>query len=550
MTAPLDARGVLGVEPPKNGLMDCGYELFGWQPAAHHVIWYQWLQKLVNRELPEGRLLIVAPPGHAKTNVGAIAFGSYYVGHNPYDHLLSFSATGGLSLKTSMAVRGVVENSPVWREMFPAVRPDYTRGWSANSWFVQRPLAPGDKDPTFFATSVNSSAVLGSRGDLLIFDDVSTQENTATRYRREKVKEWIEQTAMSRATPDAIMLCIMTRWHTDDMAGYFAREHGFVEVLMPANGYWEHVDNPRLATMDGEPLWPEHMTAENLDRQKRIQGPYKYTAMFQGNPTAVEGAILQESDFGPFYVPHATAAGQRALVEHHRALLPPYDAVVRWDGSVIALTGRYMFADTAFSDKDDADFTVFATWGLGLDRKAYLLDVWRRRISATDLYDEFLAYWHEHRPDLAVIEEKASGIQLAQDLQRKTAIPITTVKPTMSKEERLRAQSHVVRGAFSVPDPEQVDGEWVAEFLAEHAEFPRGSYDDQVDTTSMAAEYLRYQLEFWEHEESDLVYQIPDQVFQRGRQPEPPEQRADLYVANGPSGPVSRWGERPEGFTR
>ena len=545
MTTAVDARNVLGIDPPETNLISLGHELYGWRAAAHHIIWAQALEQLERGEIKNNRLLIIAPPGHAKTNWGGIAFPSWYIGHHPNNHVLSFSATSNLSTKSSVAVRDAVETSTVWKEMFPNVKPDYRKGWSSNSWFVKRPLSPGDKDPTMFSTSVGSQAVLGARGDLLIFDDVSTQENTRTRFRREAVKEWIEQTAFSRATPNAAMLGIMTRWHTDDVAGYFEREHGFTVIVMPANGYWEHTDNPKLARMDEAELWPEHLPREFLDGKKKDLGPYKYTAMFQGNPTAIEGAIFAEEHFGPFSVDFSEPEAQTILATHKRALVPPYNAVVTHARESMPLANKYMVADTAYSEAESADYTVFALWGLGLDKQAYLLDIWRRRIDAVDLFDEFIAYWHYHKPDLAIIENKASGIELIQSIQRKTAIPTVVINPSTSKEERARGQAHVVRGAFHIPDPE-ASPEWVAEFLAEHVEFPRASHDDQVDTTSMIAEHLHYMVDFFVPEPEDQQIVLPSQVLNAGALPHPnaPQLADEFDGGNGTSAWGSRWGSR------
>ena len=507
----LDAREVLGIERPQNTLVGIAQHLYRWTPAAHHQLWLDALEDLEQGRIESNRLLIVAPPGHAKTNYGSIVFPSYHVGHNPYTHALMFSATSGQSRKSSQTVRDAVA-SERWRDLFPEVKPDRVRGWASEAWYVQRPLAPGDKDPTMFATGLGGETILGTRGGLLVYDDVSTQKNTSTAVQREKVINWIKETAFSRAVPDAKMLGVMTRWHTDDVAGFFERE-GFKVIVMPANGYWENPDkeNYRRANINGGPLWPEHVPAEELRGHRRTLGDHKYTGMYQGNPTAVEGAVYREETFGPWYVPHLSGRAQDVLATNRRRLTEPYDAVVNVDGDSIPITYRGVFIDTAMKAGQENDYTVMATWAVGLDRQAYLLDVWRERVEAADLYEKVLLYWRRQRADVAVIEDKVSGTQLIQDLQRKTSIPVSTVTPIQSKEERARAQVHVVAGAFHVPDPD-TGPEWVVGFLGEHTDFPRASHDDQVDTTTMAAEFLRYLVVFWDVEGTDPVRGLPDQV--------------------------------------
>ena len=515
-------------------------------PAAHHEIWIDALERLARGQIPNNRLLIIAPPGHAKTNYGAIAFPSWVIGNDWLEHVLVFSATAAQSRKTSLTIREAA-TSDMWAQLHPNAVPDLKRQWAAESWYMKRPQRPGDKDPSIYAVGIGSQSVLGARGSLLVYDDVSTQDNTRTSTRRERVRDWIALTAFSRAIPDAKHLGIMTRWHSDDIAGFFESE-GFTTLVMPANGYWDMDEpaeyladyerrqalpgptgerqriyapggddlwytkvNAKAASMTGTPLWGDHVKDEELEGHRRTLGDWKYGAMYQGNPTTVEGAVFREEFFGPHYTPYNTIPAVEQLLAVNRTPVPPYSGVVDCDGTPVPLVYKGMFVDSALKEGEESDYTVMATWGVGIDRQAYLLDVWRDRVDAVDLFDLFILEWRKQVPDIAVIEDRASGIQLIQDIQRKTRIPVTTVNPTTNKEERARAQVHVVRGAFCIPDPE-LGPEWVAAWLQEHLEFPRGSYDDQVDTTTMAAETLRHMVDFFERDSDDVFGDMPDQV--------------------------------------
>lgn len=538
----IDAREVLGIPKAGTDFIGTTRELYGWRPAAHHLIIAQALVKLANREIKDNRLLIIAPPGHAKTNWGGIAFPTWYIAHHQYEHILSFSATGTLSRKSSTTIRDTIANSMRWKGLYPHIVPDFDKGWSQNAWVIKRPMAPGDKDPTMFSTSVGSQAVLGGRGDGLIFDDVSTQKNVSTASQRQAVKDWVGQTAFSRATPDAWMLGIMTRWHSDDIAAFLERE-GFTVIVLPANGYWESPDDYLKADINGPALWPSHINEEMLLKQRRAMGDFRYTAMYQGNPVAVEGAVFQESHFGPWSLPMTSQLGIETLRKFRRAVLPPYNAVPVHDVAVgepraVPLTYKALFVDTALKSGEQNDYTEFALWGVGIDRQAYLLAEWHEHADAADLFDEFIMFWKEHQPDVAVIEDKGSGIQLIQDIQRKTRVPVSTVLPATSKEDRARAQVHVIKGAFHIPDPAHPEAPaWVAEWLTEHLEFPRGVHDDRVDTTSMAAEFLKYMLDFFEQDADGFISALPAQAGHGGRE------RTDAWAAGGAAGDEEQDGE-------
>lgn len=507
--------------------------LYGWEPAAHHKVWATALQRLFNREIPNNRLLIIAPPAHAKTNWGGVAAPTSYVGQHPNHHILYLSSAQGQALKSSVAVRDTIAVNRRWRTLYPDVVPDRTKGWAAARWFVYRPDAPGDKDPTFLAAGVGSQMVLGARADLILFDDINTQENTATAYRRDKVKAWVKQTAMSRETKDAVQLAIMTRWHTDDIAAFFENEAGYEVIVMPALGYWEGLDGDEAISM-GEPLWPEEHSREFLMGKLHDMGPITFHGMYQGTPTPEGGALFKDSMWEEFYLPFVNPLAQAMLKKRNMRLRPPYQGIAKHNGDVVTLTHTVLTVDTGLKEKrasdkegeSTADYTVFALWGVGIDRQAYLLALFREQEDANKLFGHLINFYRRHKPDVVAIEDRASGTQLIQDVQEKTAIPVITMNPMVDKTERAKVQTHVIDGAFHLPDPEMFywedgdavkhaydpgdDGAWVTEFMKEHREFPSAKHDDMVDTTVYAAEYLRPFIDWFIVEEQDEPLQLPD----------------------------------------
>jgi hypothetical protein len=216
------ATGDAGVEQltaERDSMELMALSLFGWPAAPHHRIWVAKIMELFRRDIR--RLLIIAPPAHAKTNWAGVVAPTYYVAHYPLHHILYLSSAQGQARKSSLAVRDTIALNPRFSLLYPNVKPDRIKGWADVRWYVDRPEARGDKDPTMLAAGVGSQIVLGSRADFLEFDDICTQENVATAYRREKVKDWVRQTAFSRGARDAIHLAIGTRWHTDDIYNFF-----------------------------------------------------------------------------------------------------------------------------------------------------------------------------------------------------------------------------------------------------------------------------------------------------------------------------------------
>jgi predicted phage terminase large subunit-like protein len=91
-------------------------------------------------------------------------------------------------------------------------------------------------------------------------------------------------------------------------------------------------------------------------------------------------------------------------------------------------------------------------------------------------------------PRTILIEDKASGTQLIQELIHDRIHGIQRYEPKMDKIMRLHAVSSTMENGF-VNLPEKA--EWLPEYLHELTAFPKGKHDDQVDSTSQALDWIR-----------------------------------------------------------
>ena len=90
-------------------------------------------------------------------------------------------------------------------------------------------------------------------------------------------------------------------------------------------------------------------------------------------------------------------------------------------------------------------------------------------------------------PEVVLIEDKASGQSLIQELRRDTKMPLRAIKVDRDKKSRAYAVTGLIEAgrvsARSAPS--------VADFLDEVSAFDQGSHDDQVDSMTQALNYLR-----------------------------------------------------------
>jgi len=127
--------------------------------------------------------------------------------------------------------------------------------------------------------------------------------------------------------------------------------------------------------------------------------------------------------------------------------------------------------DTAFKKNQENDYSVCTTW-VYTNTGFYLIDVWRGRVEFPELKRKVIELAKLHSVNEILIEDKASGQSLIQELQRNTVLPIKPIKVENDKIARVH----------SVTLPK--DTHWLNGFLDEMEEFPNGEFDDTVDSVS------------------------------------------------------------------
>ena len=89
---------------------------------------------------------------------------------------------------------------------------------------------------------------------------------------------------------------------------------------------------------------------------------------------------------------------------------------------------------------------------------------------------------------VVLIEDKASGTQLIQELVHEGLHAVTRYQPQSDKIMRMHAQTAMIENGF-VHLPK--DAAWLPEYLHELTVFPKGKHDDQVDSTAQMLDWLK-----------------------------------------------------------
>ena len=269
----------------------------------------------------------------------------------------------------------------------------------------------------------------------------------------------------------AIVL-IMQRLHKDDLVGHVLAQEGWEVVRFPAIAEEDEVHEiqtiwgPQCFTRRrGEALHPEREPLDTLERIRRTIGEYHFAGQYQQSPAPLGGGLVKREWF-------------RFYTEKDRP--ESFDRIVQsWD--------------TANKATELSDFSACTTWGIK-GKKLYLLSVLRKRLEYPDLKRAVREQQRLFNANVVLIEDKASGTQLIQELIVDGCYAVTKYKPECDKIMRLHAQTALIENGF-VYIPETAP--WLAEYLHEMTVFPRGKHDDQVDSTAQFLDWFKKPMPSW-----------------------------------------------------
>jgi predicted phage terminase large subunit-like protein len=401
------------------------------------------------------RLMILMPPRHGKSLFASVAFPAWLLGHNASEQIICASYAQDLADKHARDCRTVM-SAPWYRKIFPtrisrerqAVHEFTTtdQGWR-------------------YATSLGG--VLTGRGaNFIIIDDPLKPDEALSDALRTSGNNWYDGTLYSRLNDkrNGAIILIMQRLHEDDLVGHVLAQEPWEVVSLPAIAEQDEVH--RIQTVlgaythirkAGELLHPEREPRETLDRIRSTMGEYFFASQYQQSPVPYGGGLIKAEWFQAYSV-----------------LPEKFDQVIQsWD--------------TANKPSELSSYSVCTTWGLK-GKHHYLLHVLRKRLNYPELKRAVREQASAFGPQVILIEDKASGTQLIQELVAEGVPGITKCTPEGDKVMRMHAQTATIENGF-VHLPQQAP--WRADFVHEVTTFPRGKHDDQVDSIAQALDWIK-----------------------------------------------------------
>jgi predicted phage terminase large subunit-like protein len=267
---------------------------------------------------------------------------------------------------------------------------------------------------------------------------------------------------------NGVIIIVMQRLHQDDLVGHVLEQENWEVLSFPAIAVED--EKQVVETPFGEFVFERHVgdvmdlrreSLETLLEIKRIIGEYNFASQYQQNPISADGGIVKR-EWLQYYDPAAP--------------LPNFTRVLQ-------------SRDTANKSGELNDYSVCTTWGV-YDGRYYLLGVLRKRLNYPELKRTVREEVRKYPRAGIIIEDRASGTQLIQDLKAEGVYGIKPFDPPPGTDKimRLHAQSaEFESGKVLLPSR----APWLDEYVNELTGYPGSKFDDQIDSTTQALQHIK-----------------------------------------------------------
>ena len=400
------------------------------------------------------RLIINIPPRYLKSTIVSVAWPAWVMGKVPSKQIMSASYAYTLAMRDSVQTRSIMQTQ-WYQRLFPNTV--ILEGQSEKRRFVtteggHRIIASPDGTTT------------GEGGDILIGDDLLNRKDAESDAVRVSTNEWIDQSFINRLNNKhtGAIVVIMQRLHFADPAGHLLKKESGWEVLS-LEGLAEKAKtitygDVTVRRKKDTALHPEREDEDMLIKLRdKDMGSRAFAGQYQQRPEPLGGNIFKTHWFKT----------SDEMPVHRIAVLQSWD--------------------TAYEVKKTSSYSSCVTF-LVSEIGVLVLNVWRGRVEYPELKREAKSQAIIYKPDAVLIEKKASGHSLIQELKRDTTIPIIDITPDKDKIARAYAASPFVEaGRVLLP----INAPWLTWFLEEVTNFPSTEFKDVTDAFTQGINYIK-----------------------------------------------------------
>ena len=478
------------------------------------------------------RLIINIPPRCAKSSLTSVAFPAW-VWAQPRQWDSPTSGPGVQFLHASYAQQLALRDSVKCRRLIDS--PWYQARWGERFRLTgdqnTKTRFDNDQNGSRLSTSVGS-ALTGEGGSIIVVDDPNAAQEAFSEATILSTIEWWDSALSTRLNDPktGAFIVIQQRLSEEDLTGHIlSKDIGeWTHLCLPMRYEWRRHSytsigwhDPRGLDDNGEPLigvdddgnrvavsyeaegilekregallWPERFGDREVTLLEKQLGPWAAAGQLQQRPEPKGGGIIK-SDWWQTW---------------DSAIFPPMDTIIAC-------------LDTAYTTKTENDPSAITVWGVftsdvtaqaskhvnregrlvegsHYDARMYsenhpkvmLMYAWQGRHELHQLVEKVSEICRRMRVDTLLIENKAAGHSVAQEIKRLYGYENFGVQLFDPKSQDKMARLYSVQHLFAEGMIYAPNKQWAEMVITQTAQFPKGKHDDLVDTVSMALRHLR-----------------------------------------------------------
>jgi phage terminase large subunit-like protein len=384
------------------------------------------------------RLAIIAPAGFGKSSVVSYACPIWLAAYHACNEILIISASAEFAEYRLRHIRYLIESNENIQKDF-----NLSPGsiWRDNEIILSngvRILARG-----------KGSQITGMRPDVILCDDIETEDEAKSEIERAHLKEWWYATLVNRPAPDGRIVII------GSISSRLAWMNEFLSEQSKKAGWV----TKQYATKDCRTIWPEKWTDAELFNKRIELAPYPgmYEALYEADTSQIQKYAFKKE------------------------WLRYYD---RTPDNLNIFT----VVDPAIGERLDHDFTAIVTGGIDTYGNVFLLDIIKKRfnLDTLEMFGALFTIYEVYRPIRIGFEsvafQKYVKLFFESECKKRSKFPsVVEIKHDTQKTKSMRITSlaPLAQGGNLFIKPDMYD------FISEWESYPEVVHDDVLDAASM-----------------------------------------------------------------
>jgi len=310
------------------------------------------------------RLLIAAPRGFAKSHICSVFYPLWNALFGRKKSILIISKSETFAKDLLRRIRLEIEGNQLIRYVFGDLKSDkWTEGH----------IVLNNKFKTEIRAKGAGGQIRGSRPDLVVLDDIETDESVASEEQRSKLRTWVFKACLNTLMPEGQFLWIGTIISPLALLQeMFETENGWYKKK-----YRAYIDADQRK---GKELWAALWTHERLQQRKKEIGSFAFASEYLNDPILDEAAPIKQQQ-----------------IRIWDKLPSQYNCVIS--------------VDPAYSDDEKADYKVASLVGIDVDHNRYLISYIRTHRPQGEFIDAILNLYLQNKSRITGIGIPSAGTE-------------------------------------------------------------------------------------------------------------------------------------------